>query len=217
MKKAVLHWLEKTVWGQKMVHNYRYRTVALAVGSLIVNLLYAFYLGALGLRDHSVWLIASCPYYLLLGLTRFLAITVRRRKGTETTAAVSTGILLTAVSIVMGGMLYVSLWQDTATRYGTIPMITIATYTFTKITTAVTKAVKHRKDASPLLRSLHTIRYAEVAVSVFTMQKSMLVSFGEMPVGTVRLFNGLTGTAVCLFITYLGVSLIMQRKKEKSL
>ncbi len=214
MKKAVLRQLEKTALGKNMVHDYHYRTVVLAVGSLIVNLLYAFYLGALGLRDSSVWLIASCPYYLLLGVMRFLAVTSPKRSAPHRSVTVSTGILLTVVSIVMGGMLYVSLWQDTATRYGTITMITIATYTFTKLTMAVIKAVRHRNSTSSLLRSLHTIRYAEVAASIFTMQKSMLVSFGAMPAGVIRLFNALTGTAVCLFTAALGVMLIIKPKRR---
>ena len=62
-------------------------------------------------------------------------------------------------------------------RYDSILMITIATYTFYKITMAVVRAVKQRHDPSPLLAAIRSIGYAEVAASVLTMQRSMLVSF----------------------------------------
>ena len=92
-------------------------------------------------------------------------------------------------------------------------MITIATYTFYKTAMAITKAVKQRKNPSPLLRTIRNISYAEVAASILTLQRSMLVSFGSMSVRNIHFMNAVTGAVVCLFVLILG--LLMTTKSIK--
>ena len=115
----------------------------------------------------------------------------------------------------MTGAIYISLSQNIATKYEEIVMITIAAYTFYKITMTVIKAVKHRKNPSPLLSVIHSISYAEVAASVLTLQRSMLVSFDGMSDTEIHTMNTLTGSAVCLFVLILGISLIIKGAKRK--
>lgn len=94
-------------------------------------------------------------------------------------------------------------------------MITIATYTFYKITMAIIRAVKQRKNPSPLLATIRCIGYADVAVSVLTLQRSMYASFGELTDKKAHMMNILTGAAVCLFVLALGLSMIVKGKKER--
>lgn len=209
--------IEKNEIGNKVVNDRRYRTVTFATFSLIFNLLYALYNGALGLINSSVWLLATCFYYLLLGAMRFSAVIFERKNvfKNEITVMQITGFLLSVMSIVLGVILVTSVNHKTASKYGTITMITIATYTFTKLITMIVKAVHHRGQNSPLLKALHSIRYSEVAVSVASMQQSMLMSFGNMSKSNVRLFNTLTGVGVCLFVLSLGIYNIVKAQKEK--
>ncbi len=186
------------------------RAISFAVLSLICNLLYAFYHGALGLQNSSVWFGSLCLYYLLLAIMRFVAVFTRRREGL---ALSFTGSMLAVLSMVLGGILYVSLAQNTASSYGTIPMLTIATYTFTKLTLAIITAIRQRRDSSPTHAMIRTIRYAQVAVSILTMQQSMLLSFGDGGEGLA--LNVVTGLAVCLFTLFLGITLIKKSRKEK--
>ena len=58
-----------------------------------------------------------------------------------------------------------------------IIMIAIATYTFTKITVAIVGMVKAKGTDSPVLKTLRNISLADACVSIYTMQRSMLVSF----------------------------------------
>lgn len=46
------------------------------------------------------------------------------------------------------------------------------------------------------------------------MQKSMLVSFGEMSVDNIRLMNILSGIGMIAVISVLGILLIIKSKKE---
>ena len=102
-----------------------------------------------------------------------------------------------------------------AVKHGEIIMITIAAYTFYKITMAIVKAVKQHKNPSPLLKTIRSIGYAEVSASILTLQRSMLVSFGSMDNSQVRFMNAMTGAVVCAFILILGLTMtVKSRRKE---
>ncbi|HIY21965.1 MAG TPA: hypothetical protein H9841_08710, partial [Candidatus Flavonifractor merdigallinarum] len=59
------------------------------------------------------------------------------------------------------------------------------------------------------------ISYAEVAASIMTLQRSMLVSFGTMSTGNIHFMNAATGAAVCLLILILGLSMIIKSKRKE--
>lgn len=194
-----------------------------AVLPLLVNLLYALYHGIFGAVNQSVWFAVLCAYYSVLSAMRFLVV-LCERKGRSAAGIAGvyfvmglTGILMIVWSFILAGVIYVSLSQNLATRYNEIMMITIATYTFYKITTAVTCAIKAKKNCAPLEMVLHNIRYAEVAASVLTLQRSMLVSFGSMTEPKAHIMNGITGGAVCLLVLFLGAAMVTKGMKRKEL
>ncbi len=189
--------------------------ISKAVFSLILNLLFAFYNGILGVTSSSLIFVASAVYYLLLCTMRFTAVMLhkRNRKDSDRRAAAAIGIMLIVLSIVFQAMVIISMKFNTATAYGTIPMITIATFTFTKITLAVIKGVQHRKIHSPFIKAVNTVRYAEIGVSLLTMQQSMLVSFGEQNDTSSVILNACTGAGVCFFILALGLITLHNNRK----
>lgn len=200
--------LKAVIWDRER------RPIFTAAVSFLLNLLYALYNGALGITSQSIWFVTMCAYYAILAAMRFFAVLYSRKGGGEDPfIARLVGLLLILLSAVLACVIYLSLSQSIAARYGTIVMITVATYTFTKITMAVIRAVKARKDPSRLLAAIRCIGYAEVAASVFTMQKSMLVSFEGMSERGARLMNIATGSAVWMIVLALG--LIMLRKAGK--
>ena len=87
-------------------------------------------------------------------------------------------------------------------------MVTIATYTFTKITIAIIGMVKVKRSASSVLKALRNISLADACVSIYTMQRSMLVSFPGMEASEILLLNIFTGTAVWIVVLILGINLI---------
>lgn len=120
------------------------------------------------------------------------------------------GILLAVLSFILAAVNYISLSQSMIAKHGEIIMITIAAYTFYKVTMAIIRAVKQHKNPSPLLKTLRCITYAEVAASLLTLQRSMLVSFGTINGRQVSLMNAVTGAAVCLFVLELGISMTVK-------
>lgn len=124
------------------------------------------------------------------------------------------GILLAALSFVLLAIVFLSLSQDLAVKHDEIMMITIAAYTFLKITMTIMNAVRQRRDAAPLLEVLRGISSAEAAASLLTLQRSMLVSFGTTDHKTMSLMNSLTGAAVCLFVLAAGIAMIRKGVKK---
>ena len=68
-------------------------------------------------------------------------------------------------------------------------------------------------EQSPILITIRNIGVADALVSMLTLQMTMLVSFQGTD-GLNRM-NGITGLAVCLLISALGISMIYYAFKEK--
>lgn len=205
----------------RLSHHPEARMVRAAAVSLGCNCLYALYHGVLGLVHLSLWSLSLGAFYAILAVARFCALLSGRTRAGETATAsggfvmAASGALLLLLSVVLAGVLAISLSQHIATAYDTVTMITIATYTFYKITVAVVNRVR-RPGTSALSRVIRNIRYAEVAASVLTLQRSMLASFGTPEETPADWMNALTGAAVCLFILSLGIYLMLHARKEDS-
>lgn len=219
-KRAAIQKIEGTKIGKRFIREQRFRAVFSAAVGLLINSLYAFYHGALGVLNQSLWFAAMFAYYVILSSMRFSAILCERKRkfstseNTEYFVAKLCGGLLVLLSFILAGVVYISLSQNIAVRHHEIVMITIAAYTFYKITIAVIRAIKQRKNTDPLLAAIRTIGYAEVAASLLTLQRSMLISFGAMDKRDIDHMNGLTGASVCLFILLLGIFTILRSGKE---
>ena len=180
--------------------------------SLCLNFVYAVGNCAIGFIAHSWWFITVGAYYGILATTRFSVLQIKRKANgdydTEVFARRITGFLLVALSFCIAGVNVLSALKERGIVFHEIVMISIATYTFTKITIAIVGMVKSKYSASPAIETLRNISLADASVSVCTMQRSMLVSFPGMNGAEIQLFNILTGTAVWIIVLLLGINLI---------
>lgn len=180
--------------------------------SLAFNFAYAFGNCLIGFLTHSWWFITVGAYYVVLTVTRYSVLQVKRKANgnydTELFARRITGILLVVMSFCIVGVNFLSAVKERGTAFNEVIMITIATYTFSKITIAIIGMVKARYSASPVLKTIRNISLSDACVSIYTMQRSMLVSFPGMEAAEIKLFNILTGTAVWIIVLLLGINLI---------
>ena len=180
--------------------------------SLAFNTAYAFGNFIIGFLTHSWWFITVGAYYAVLTVTRYSVLQIRRKASgdydTELFARRITGILLVVLSFCIVGVNIMSAVKDRGTAFHEIVMITIATYTFTKITIAIIGMVKVKRSDSPVLKTLRNISLADACVSIYTMQRSMMVSFPGMEAAEILLLNIFTGTAVWIIVLLLGINLI---------
>lgn len=180
--------------------------------SLIFNASYALGNCVIGLITQSWWFITVGAYYTILSTTRFSVVRIKQKAcgdyDTELFARRITGILLVVLSLCIIGVNILSAIKERSKPFNEIVMITIATYTFTKITASIIGMVKARSSVSPVLKTLRNISLADACVSIYTMQRSMLASFPGMNSTETLILNIFTGTAVWIFITLLGINLI---------
>lgn len=180
--------------------------------SLAINFVYALGNCAIGFLSHSWWFVTMGAYYAVLTMARFSVLQVKRKArgdyDIEFFARRITGILLVILSVCIVGVNILSALKERGTAFHEIIMIAIATYTFTKITIAIIGMVQSRRTYSPVIKTLRNISLADACVSVYAMQRYMLVTFPGMNPGEIQLFNILTGTAVWIIVLLLGINLI---------
>ena len=185
------------------------RTLKLAIGSLAFNIAFATYYLVMGLVTNSWWLLTLGSYYLVLSLVRFM---VLRSKSKERFIAKFTGWMLILLSIPLVGTVILSVVRDRGHERHMIVMIALAAYAFTKITLATIKPIKARRSTSATLITLRNISFADAFVSIFALQRSMLVSFEGMTEAEIVMMNATLGSAVCVIVFLLGLNLVRNRK-----
>ena len=144
-------------------------------------------------------------YYVILSTARF-AVIMTKRKGRFVTKFA--GIMLMVLSVPLAGTMVLAVVRDRGTVFHEIVMISIAVYAFTKITLATVKLVKSRHSRSAKAVTLRNISFATAFVSIFSLQRSMLVSFEGMSESGIRIMNAATGSGVCIIVFLLGLNLV---------
>ena len=204
----------RTTLGRRLQRDRRFRIVFSAGCTLVVNMFYGLAHGVFGVLEASAWLLTMAAYHILMGVMRFGAVLTERRRGSERFVMRFCGGMLTALAVILGVSTALSILQDRAVPHGLIIMLTIAVYTFWKLTMAIIHTVQAHLSGTPLTRTIRNITLASALASMMTMQRSMLASFGaDMPSGEVLIFNALTGAGVCLLVLLMGLNMIFGERR----
>ncbi len=185
------------------------RTLKIALVSLIFNVAFGAYHLVFGIVSSSWWLLTLGMYYLILSIVRF-AVLISKSK--EQFITKFTGWMLMVLSIPLSGTVILSVVRDRGHEYHMVVMIAMATYAFTKITLATINLVKSRRSTSGALITLRNISFADAFVSIFTLQRLMLVSFEGMTETEILIMNVALGSAVCVIVFLLGLNLVRSKK-----
>lgn len=180
-----------------------------ALFSLLINMVFALYNIIFGVITYSWWLLTLGVYYAILSTVRFAVLKTKRSNGFVTRFS---GIMLMLLSVPLVGIVILAVARDRGIVMHEIIMITMAAYSFTKITLAIINVIKVKSSSSAKLVALRNIALSEAFVSIFALQRSMLVSFGDMSETDIRIFNIALGSAVCIIVFLLGLNLVMRKK-----
>ena len=218
--------VKKNSFGAHFLEDYRFRTILTTMPSFMINVAYTIYNGVIGIMNQSSWFITMAVYYSLLGIMRYCAVHTERKisrledheliRKKELAVIKTDGILLLLLNLALSGVVLLTIAEGTAKAYSDIMAISIAAYTFYKIIMAVINMVKVRKMQSPILITIRNIGVADALVSMLTLQMTMLVSFQGTDSLDMNRMNGITGLAVCLLISALGISMIYYAFKRRS-
>ena len=185
------------------------RTFRLAFTSLSFNIAFASYHVAMGLVTSSWWLLTLGSYYFVLTVVRFV---VLRSKSKERFITKFTGWMLILLSIPLFGTVILSVVRNRGHERHMIVMIAMAVYAFTKITLATINLIKARRSTSATLVTLRNISFADAFVSIFALQRSMLVSFDGMSEVEIVIMNVILGSVVCVIVLLLGLNLVRSKR-----
>lgn len=202
---------------KNLLKSSRKQILQIALLSLVFNSIYAFGNFALGIWSKSYWFLMMGAYNLILAIMRF-SVVMSDRKNNKNVSEIFVqrfiGVMVILLGLILGGSVYLSINFDVAHKFHEIIMITIATYTFTKITLAIINYVKRNKFNSHVISTIRCIALCDATAAIYSMQKSMLVSFEGMTNNDIHLMNTLTGIGVVIIVIVLGVLLIKKSKKE---
>ena len=187
------------------------RTLKFALGSLAFNLAFSAYNLIFGIVSESWWLLTLGTYYLILSIVRFFVIVYSKNPNV---VKIFTGVMLMVLSLPLVGTVILSVVRDRGHELHMIVMIAMAAYSFTKITLATINLIKSRRSASAQLITLRNISFADAFVSIFALQRSMLVSFEGMTESEIQLMNALLGSAVCVIVFLLGLNLVLSKRQK---
>lgn len=223
--KKILEVIKKNPLGERFLADYTFRTILTTLPAFLINVAYTVYNGVIGIMNQSVWFITMAVYYSLLGIMRYRAVSTGRKisrlddreqiRKKELSVIKTDGILLLVLNLALSGVVLLVIAQDTAKRYSEIMVISIAAYTFYKITMAVVNMVKVRKTKSPILITIRNIGAADALVSMLTLQAAMFASFQDKNSLNTNQMNAITGLSVCILISILGISMIWYAWKKK--
>ena len=185
------------------------KTIKFALVSLIFNVAFGAYHLVFGIVSGSWWLLTLGTYDLILSIVRSTVLCAKSKEPFRTKFA---GWMLMVLSIPLSGTVTLSAVRDRGHVYPMIVMIAMATYAFTKITLATINLVKARRSTSGALITLRNISFADALVSIFALQRSMLVSFEGMTESEILMMNVALGAAVCVMVFLLGLNLVRSKK-----
>ena len=180
-----------------------------SIVSLIFNTTFAAYHFVFGFVATSWWLLTLGSYYLILSIVRFV---VLRSDSKERFITKFTGWMLIMLSVPLAGTVILSVVRDRGHELHMIVMITMAAYAFAKITLVTINLIKARRSTSATLITLRNISFADAFVSIFALQRSMLVSFDGMTEIEIVIMNAALGVAVCIIVFLLGLNLLLSKK-----
>lgn len=186
------------------------KALKIALPGLLFNIAFGVYYSVAGVVTRSWWLFTLGVYYAILSVVRFV---VLLRKGQDRFIVRFTGVMLIILSVPLIGTVLLALAKDRGNKTNEIVMIAMAAYAFTKITLAIVNLARMRKSNNARQISLRSISFADACVSIFALQRSMLVSFGDMSEGDIFIFNALLGAGVCIVAFLLGLGLLIKQKK----
>ena len=191
-------------------------------GSLIWNVAFAIFQLVLGFYHKSFWFYSMFAYYIMLGVMRFFLVKhTRKYKANEEIQieikkSIVCGYLLIAMNLALAVIVFFMVYWNRTFYHHMITTIALAAYTFFTFTFAIINLVKYRKYKSPVYSSAKTISLIAGAVSMLTLESTMLTTFvtTESPLFS-QIMLSLTGVAVIGFAITMAVIMIVKGTKQQ--
>ena len=181
-----------------------------AVLSTCWNFAYAAFNGSLGVIHHSYWFITLCAFYAALGFMRLSVVTLgRNKRRTELSTMRHNGMAMSGLSIILIGIMLLTIREHHNPIRSKIVMITIAVYTFTVVGWTIRNTVKAHREKSVQMITLRNISFASAIASILSLERGMLGTFGDEDEKFVRIMEASSGAVAFILLVGLGIGMIL--------
>lgn len=156
-------------------------------------------------------------YYVMLGVMRFFLVKhttkfkANEEEKIEIKKYIVSGWLLLFMNLALAVIVFFMVYWNKTFYHHMITTIAMAAYTFFTFIFAIVNLVKYKKYNSPVYSSAKTISLIAGAVSILTLESTMLTTFGtnESPLFA-QLMLSLTGVAVIGFAVTMAIIMIIK-------
>lgn len=207
--------------GKRYMTDLTFRNHISLYCSLVINLFYAGTNLFSALLYASGWPGILAGYYGILAVMRFLLARYLHKNGlgenrlSELHCARACATILTTISLVLPGVIFMVLYQKKSFSYHEILIYIMAIYTFYMTISAVVELIKYQKYDNPILSTIKVIKTAAALVSMLSLEAAMFSQFGEkLSSEHQRIMLIATGAGVNLIIIVMAVYIIVRTSKE---
>ena len=206
---------------QKWFSDVRLRMNVSLYGSLIWNITFAIFQLGLGFYHKSFWFYSMFAYYVLLGIMRIFLVKHTRKyeaneqEEIELKKYIIIGWLLLFMNLARAVIVFFMVYWNKTFYHHMITTISLAAYTFFTFTFAIINLVKYRNYQSPVYSSAKIISSIAGAVSILTLESTMLTTFGTNDNPLFRqIMLAVTGFAVIVFAVTMAIIMIVKGNKK---
>lgn len=222
IKARILEKAKTHPFANNLLTSYGFRTVAFSVLSFVINIGFAVFNAVLGVITLSYWYAIFACYYIFLSVLRGVILVgsyqaKKRAAGDETVYAVyklklyrMCGIFLLILELALAAAVSLMILSTRPTEYSEIMAITSAAYTFYKIIFAIVNVFKVRRMQDPMLQCFRNINLTDAAVSLLTLQVTLVAVFSDERTEMMNILNAVTGFIVCTLTVVMGILMIVR-------
>jgi len=181
-----------------------------------INFAYGIFKIAAGVILGSAWIGCDGIYNFAQAMIQLFQILRRRAPGTlenQWSSYRLCGVLVLLMHLTLTGIVFQMINWNRAEERGEILVIITAVFAFYKIAASFLSIAKDRKHLHPVDSSIRMLSLAQAIFAIFSLQASMLHTFGAGE-SWEHLLNIITGCTVCLSVVSMGIYMIRRANRE---
>ena len=182
----------------------------------LLNFAYGIFKITSGVVLGSAWIGCDGIYNMAQALVQLFQILRRKYARTrlqQWQAYRLCGVLILLMHLTLTGIVFQMVNWNRAEDHGQIMMITTALFAFYKLISSFLGIARDRKHIHPVDSSVRMLNLAQAFFAIFSLQASMLHTFGTGE-SWETLLNTLTGCGVCLLVVSIGIYMIRRGNRE---
>ena len=222
IKEMILERAKSHPFANSLLTSYGFRTVAFSALSFVINIGFAVFNAVLGVITLSYWYAIFACYYIFLSVLRGVILVgsyqAKKRAADDETVYADyklklyrmCGIFLLILELALAAAVSLMILSTRPTEYSEIMAITSAAYTFYKIIFAIVNVFKVRRMQDPMLQCFRNINLTDAAVSLLTLQVTLVAVFSDERTEMMNILNAVTGFIVCTLTVVMGILMIVR-------